>query len=83
MEIKLGQTVRDAISGFKGTVTATVQYITGCNQVLVQPKAKDDGGMVDSAWVDVSRVEVLDGPSPLLLERFATSLGPDKPAPRQ
>lgn len=83
MEIKLGQRVRDVISGFSGTVTGTVRYITGCNQVLVQPPAKPDGASVDSAWVDVSRIEVIEEPSAELLTRFATALGPDKAAPRQ
>lgn len=54
----LGMTVRDKITGFKGVVTGEVNYLTGCNQVLVAPPLGGDGALRGSEWFDVQRVEV-------------------------
>lgn len=56
--IEIGSEVQDVITGFKGIVTGRVEYITGCNQVLVAPKAAKDGSMRDSTWIDEQRVKV-------------------------
>ena len=39
--IILGATYRDVITGFSGVATGYVKYLTGCNQVLIQPEARD------------------------------------------
>lgn len=54
----LGYKVRDRITGFTGTVTGVVDYLSGCNQALVVPKLKKDGTVADSMWFDVQRLEV-------------------------
>lgn len=79
MTIALGQTVRDSISGFEGIVTGRVEYITGCNQVLVGPKTKD-GALIRSEWFDEDRVEVILGVPTFKLPR-ATAPGSDRKAP--
>ncbi|HWA22287.1 MAG TPA: hypothetical protein VG735_07835 [Caulobacterales bacterium] len=33
----IGKTITDSITGFCGVVIGRVEYITGCNQLLVQP----------------------------------------------
>jgi hypothetical protein len=81
MAIKLGQKVKDTITGLSGLVTGRVEYITGCNQVLIQPPCKPDGDFVDNRWVDEDRLEVIDE-AVFALPR-ATSNGPDKAAPRR
>ena len=56
-KIELGEQVKDSITGFKGTVTARVQYITGCNQYLVTPKMKRGENKAPSAtWYDEDRL---------------------------
>ena len=40
MTIELGQKVQDSITGFAGLVTGRCEYITGCNQILIQPPIK-------------------------------------------
>ena len=55
----LGCHVTDRITGFAGVCTGYVQYITGCNQLLVAPPAgegisNDEGGR----WFDESRLEI-------------------------
>jgi hypothetical protein len=55
--IQLGRTYRDKISDFIGVATGYVQYITGCNQVLLGPKVKEDGSLPNSQWFDEQRLE--------------------------
>lgn len=61
MQIKLGSQAKDIISGFKGTVTGYVQYISGCNQYLLSAKVAKDGALKESHWFDEQRVEALGG----------------------
>lgn len=56
-QIKLGDEVKDAITGFRGIVTARASYITGCDQVCVQPMQGSDGTVKDAKWFDDVRVE--------------------------
>ena len=79
-QTKLGVTVKDKITGLEGVVTGRVEYITGCNQVLMQPKLKADGDFVESRWMDEDRIDVVDE-KPITLK--ITSPGSDKPAPRR
>lgn len=76
----MGLTVQDRITGFKGVVTGRAQYVTGCEQALVQPPIKADGGdFVEGRWFDEDRLVVVDV---AVLEDFGrTAPGGDKPAP--
>jgi hypothetical protein len=80
-KIELGMKYRDKISGFSGVATGYVQYITGCNQVLLGPKAKDDGTLPSSQWFDEQRLEdVTEENGRIVLDNGATP-GCDVPAP--
>lgn len=74
----LGHKVRDKITGFTGTVTGYVQYLTGCNQGLVVGESKD-GKAAESAWFDEQRLETLKD-APIKLDNGKTP-GCDAPAP--
>jgi len=80
-KVVLGQSVKDIITGFSGVVTGRVEYITGCNQVLVAPKVGKDGAHVDSYWIDEQRVEVLKKKR-VVLDNGSTP-GFDKAAPKR
>jgi hypothetical protein len=56
--IALGSVACDVITGFVGRVTGRVQYITGCNQYLVQPGCEDGKTFVEARWFDEHRLEV-------------------------
>lgn len=60
MAIKLGQRVRDRITGFTGMVTGRCEYISGCHQVLVVSPVDSSGKLVESQWYDEQRCEVTD-----------------------
>ena len=57
MKIELGRTYKDKITGFTGVATGIVSYITGCDQVLLTPKAKG-GEHKSGQWADVNRLSV-------------------------
>jgi hypothetical protein len=58
MELQLGSTVKDRITGFRGIVTGYVTYISGCNQCLVVPPVDKEGKKRDGEWIDEQRLEV-------------------------
>lgn len=77
--IPLGVEVKDKITGFKGTVTGYVVYISGCNQCLVNPKVGKDGRLGDSSWFDEQRL-IVTNKKAIKLENGKTP-GCDKAAP--
>ena len=78
----LGKKVKDRITGFEGTVTGYVQYITGCNQALVAPSVDDKGAMRDSHWFDEQRLDMVPGAETVVLDN-GDARGPDRPAPKR
>jgi hypothetical protein len=74
----LGRKGKDKITGFSGTVTGFVEYITGCNQLLLIPPVGKDGKTGDGQWFDEQRVDLTG--KPIVLDN-SKSNGPDKPAP--
>lgn len=83
MKINHGSKVRDKVTGFTGIVTGHADYITGCDQYLVQPVTNPKGEWVDSRWFDDQRLEVLiENIVSLGIEDEQTvKPGADKPAP--
>jgi hypothetical protein len=67
MTIKLGQKVRDVITGFEGIATARVEYLNGCIQYCVkQQKLAKDGAVRDGVYFDHAQLKVVgDGVSVL------------------
>lgn len=58
-EVNLGDEVECKITGFKGIVTGYAKMLTGCDRVVVQPRADKDGKMSESSWLDVAAVTIL------------------------
>jgi hypothetical protein len=75
----MGQEVKDKITGFTGYVVGRCQYISGCNQTLVQPAMKK-GNFVENKWFDDDRLEVTKTKAITLK---VINPGFDKPAPRK
>lgn len=68
--IKLGQTVKDELTGFKGIVEAITNYLNGCCQALVRPKFKSkDEEYPKAAWIDVEQLVVAKGTKTLTLKK--------------
>jgi hypothetical protein len=54
----LGFMGSDKVTGFRGRVTAVVEYLSGCTQVLLSPPVKDDGTEREGKFFDVQRVAI-------------------------
>ena len=78
----IGHTVCDSLTGFKGVVTGHCTYITGCAQVLVQPRGKDDTVRPEPQWFDEQRVQDCPDAEVVMLDNGATP-GCDAPAPKR
>jgi hypothetical protein len=72
-----GYTWRDKITGFQGIATGYCTYITGCNQVCLNPGTRD-GKLLDCPWIDEDRLERVDDVARVELGRV-TSPGFDAP----
>jgi hypothetical protein len=81
MSIELGDTVRDRITNFEGVVTGRCAYLSGCNQMLVVPPAKE-GAYRDGQWFDEQRLVAVPNVDRIVLENGATP-GFDTPAPKR
>jgi hypothetical protein len=52
-----GDSVIETVTGYSGTITGSVYYLTGCNQYLVVGKSKD-GAEAPSVWYDEGRLKL-------------------------
>lgn len=59
-QIKLGNTVRDVISGFSGIAIQKTEYLNGNVQYSLQPKGKEDGVFLDAMSIDYHTLDVVD-----------------------
>jgi len=59
INIKLGDQVKDIVTGFKGTVVIISQHLNGCVQCAVAPKIGKDGKYPDVVEIDHKSLEVI------------------------
>ena len=57
--IRLGQKVRDRISGLEGIAVARAEWLYGCSRVVVQAPVNKDHEIPDGQWVDEPQLEVI------------------------
>jgi len=59
MTVRLGQRVRDVVTGFEGIVVSRVEYLSGCVQYCVKPHVGEDGKMLEGEYIDEQRIEIV------------------------
>ncbi len=67
--IKLGDKVKDKVSGLVGKVVSKVEYLNGCIQYGVQPKLKKDATEIATWNIDEAQLENLSKPIKVKKER--------------
>lgn len=80
---QLGFTYVDRVTGHTGMAIGHVRYITGCNQVLIQPRTGEDGKRRDSEWFDEQRLERAASDEPQLILDNSKTPGFDREAPKR
>lgn len=75
MGVKLGDSVQDRMTGFKGVAVGVTEWLYGCRRIAVQSVELKDGKPIEPEWFDEQRLT--DNPA-------ATSGGPKSdPASRR
>ena len=80
--MELGQNARDKITGFEGIITGRAEYLTGCTQFALAPKALPDGSIRATEWFDEGRVEVMGTAITSADVAGPKNGGPQRDAPR-
>lgn len=57
--IKLGDKVKDKITGLTGIATQIAECLHGCRRVTVEPDKLKDGSPLDGWWIDEYRLTVI------------------------
>ena len=57
--IKLGDKVKDRITGFTGVVTAISTFLNGCVRMSIQGIALKDGLPTVSEWIDEAQLKLV------------------------
>lgn len=60
MHVKLGQKIRDTVTGLTGIAVSVHSYLQGCRRITIQPPMAADGKVPDSYTVDEPQVEIID-----------------------
>ena len=60
MQIKLGQKVRDPITGLRGTAVCRTTWLYGCVRIGIQPQEVKDGKPADLFYVDEPQLEIIE-----------------------
>ena len=77
--ITQGSKVKCKITGFEGIATARVEYINGCIQYCIKPKAGKDGKITEGEYLDEQQLEVV-GEGVIL--KIKESGGPQRDCPK-
>ncbi len=78
-----GDAVKEQITGFTGTITATAFYITGCNQYLVTAKSPNPIKQAKAVWYDEDRLIVQSDIKKEVVKRKSDQRGADIQAPNK
>ncbi len=62
--IRLGQKVKDNITGFEGIATGKTEWLFGCSRYCVEPQELKDGKPVEAVWFDEQRLEIIADTKP-------------------
>ena len=78
-----GAVLVDTITSFRGVCIGRADYITGCNQYLLQPQVLHENSPIPSLWYDEARLEQDPVPLVTVQQDDGARPGADRPAPRK
>ena len=58
--IKLGDKVKDKITGLTGIAIGITNWLYGCRRITIQPQESKDGKPADAFTVDEPQLEILE-----------------------
>lgn len=57
--IRLGDLVKDAVSGYEGVVVVISEFLNGCRRICICPRVKDDGSFQEERWFDEPQMQIV------------------------
>lgn len=78
-KFKLGSLAECTITGFKGILTARVEYLNGCVQYCIKSPIDKDGKIKDGEYFDESQINVIKTPPQVAASRIAEKKSPGGP----
>lgn len=79
-EVKIGDTVRDAISGYEGVVIGRTEWIYGCIRFTVQTQGLHEGKPIDPVSLDEGQAIWVKSALPVRKpEEMVQQVAADKP----
>lgn len=57
--VKLGDLVKDSISGLQGVAVSEHNYLNGCTRITVQPKVDKEGKLPESCTFDEPQLLII------------------------
>ncbi len=79
-KIKLGDEIKDKVTGFKGIAVIKLIYLTSSDRFAIQPKIDKDQKFIDSLTFDEDQLEKLEGK--YIFEDYKEPGGPEKYMPK-
>lgn len=76
-DFKLGDVLKDQITGFKGVAICRTDWLNGCTRVTIQPQDLKDGKPIEAQTFDVEQLELVKSAKPVRV----TPHGGDRPEP--
>lgn len=58
--VKLGNYVKDIVTGIEGTAIGKTEWLTGCDTIHVEPKPTTQGEKQSGITLDITRVKFLN-----------------------
>lgn len=58
--VKLGDLVRDVVTGYEGIATARCTFLQGCDRICIQPEKDKDGKHIDGRYFDEPDVVIVE-----------------------
>jgi hypothetical protein len=59
-KMKLGQRIKDKVSGFTGIAVSRTEFLNGCVRISIQPPLDKEGKLPDEKWFDIQQLEIID-----------------------
>ncbi len=82
--IKLGNKVRDSLTGFEGIAIGRTEWMYGCTRIGIDPVGLHDGKPIDTQWFDEQRVELVEDAEPAVSKESKAEFRlDDGPSPRR
>ena len=73
--VKLGNKVRDTLTGFAGVAVARTEWLYGCSRIGIEPTELKDGKPIETQWFDEQRVEMVEDTRPTVSAASSASSG--------